>query len=243
MVEDHRGADALAQIGEIGPQRDRAGLGRGKLALQGRDRHDAVVRIADLRTRLVGLHLARALHQHAGDDLQAVGDAVLQFLHQHLLFADHIVLLLFDPARVGDVLDGDGDPRIGADIVEQMRVDDQLACVMAEPHQIHVIGRDRRVPRHGGAQQRAQLPPASLARAELGQGRAGDGARREIERRAKGAARGAHDELFIEQQQRRGRRHDQCQAEAGLGGMYDGRMKFHGRSPRAGDSRGESLSR
>jgi hypothetical protein len=43
------------------------------------------VGIVKMQTCFLGLNALRALHQDACDDLQAVGDPVLNFLKQHVL--------------------------------------------------------------------------------------------------------------------------------------------------------------
>jgi hypothetical protein len=73
------------------------------MLLQGGDGHHALVRVEQVSAGLVGLHLAGALHQNAGDDLQAVGDAVLELLQKHRLFPQHVVLEPLGDARVCDV--------------------------------------------------------------------------------------------------------------------------------------------
>ena len=101
------------KIGEIGAQRDVAERGGGQLPLHGGDRHHPVVGIAQMAARLFGADLAGALHQHAGDDLQAVGDPVLQLLQQDRLLAQQIVLELVADPGVGDVGDRQDQPDIG----------------------------------------------------------------------------------------------------------------------------------
>lgn len=55
----------------------------------------------------VGLHLTSALHQHAGDDLKAVCHPVLDFLQQHRLVANEIILEAGLGARIRHVGDGE----------------------------------------------------------------------------------------------------------------------------------------
>ena len=91
-IVDHRRAEALAQLSEIGAKRHVSRDGRREVALNGGDRHDPVVRIAKVSSGLLGLHLAGALHQHARDDLEAVGDPMLHLLQKDRLLAKEIVL-------------------------------------------------------------------------------------------------------------------------------------------------------
>jgi len=64
-----------------------------ELALNGGNRHDAVVGITEMSPGFIGLHLAGTLHQQACDDLEAVGDPVLDFLEKDGLLPDQIVFL------------------------------------------------------------------------------------------------------------------------------------------------------
>ncbi len=47
----------------------------------------------------LGLHGPRLEQKNAGDDLQAVGDAVLHLLQQHLLLPEQLVLFALGVAR------------------------------------------------------------------------------------------------------------------------------------------------
>src|SRR3546814_20741895 len=80
MIVDHRSTEAFAELGEIATQFDIAEPRCGELLLKGRDRHYAVVGVVEIASCLLGLHTPRALHEHAGDDLEAVGNAMLEFL-------------------------------------------------------------------------------------------------------------------------------------------------------------------
>ena len=55
------------------------------MLLHGGDGHDAAMRVLQMLARFFRRHGPRFQHQDAGDDLQAVDDAVLHFLQQHLL--------------------------------------------------------------------------------------------------------------------------------------------------------------
>lgn len=52
---------------------------------------------------LIGLHPPRTLHEDAGDNLETVGDPVLEFLEQDRLLAKQVVLELLADPRLGDV--------------------------------------------------------------------------------------------------------------------------------------------
>ena len=61
------------------------------MLLNGGDRHDAAMRVLQMLAGFLGGHGARLEHQDAGDDLQAVDDAVLHLRQQHFLLLQKIV--------------------------------------------------------------------------------------------------------------------------------------------------------
>ena len=123
-----------------------------------------------MAARLLGLDPPRALHQHAGDDLQAVGDAVLKLLQQDRLLAQQIVLELLADPRVGDVGHRDDQPDIvGVAIVELAGVDHQAPADLAAALQVHLIGVDLGGAGGGGPEQRAELRHVPLAVAQRGE--------------------------------------------------------------------------
>src|SRR3546814_13679363 len=101
MIVDHRSTEAFAELGEIATQFDIAEPRCGELLLKGRDRHYAVVGVVEMASCLLGLHPPRALHEHAGDDLAAVGNALLEFLEPDRLLAQKVILEFFADARFG----------------------------------------------------------------------------------------------------------------------------------------------
>ena len=74
------------QLCEIRRNFDRpGGLGCIELLLHGGDRHDALMRIFQMDTCLLRLHRTRLHQKDACDDLQAIGNPVLQLFEQHAL--------------------------------------------------------------------------------------------------------------------------------------------------------------
>ena len=76
--------------------------------------------ILEMQPRLRRLHGARFHQQDAGDDLQAVGDPVLEFLEQHPLLPQQLFLLALQSALRGDVLDAEQNGPVGAFLVEEL---------------------------------------------------------------------------------------------------------------------------
>lgn len=90
---DHRRGKALAQLNEIEAKRHISQSRRGEVTLNGGDRHDPVVRVPEVSPGLLGLNLAGAMHQHARNDLETVGNPMLHLLQKDCLLSNEIVFL------------------------------------------------------------------------------------------------------------------------------------------------------
>jgi len=205
MVPDHRGADADAQLVEIGLERHLAEPGEGQLLLQGGDRHDPAVGVGQGGAGLVGLGLAGALQDDAGDDLQTVGDAVLDLLQQDGLFTQQVVLQLLAGPGFGDVGDAQQQPDIlPVAIGKQSRVQKEGQGPRLAGLQFDLIGLDSRRAGQGGGQEGAQPGqlPFSVAQAEEG---LAHGARRvDLKGLEEGGAGGDDVQIAVQQHQGRG---------------------------------------
>ena len=175
--------------------------------MQGGDRHDPAVGIGQGGAGLVRLGLAGALQDDAGDDLQAVGDPVLDLLQQDRLFAQQVVLQLLAGPGFGDVRH----PQQQADrgtlaIGEQMGVQQQAADASeARALQIHFIGFDIGGTGQGGGQQGPQPGQVPLAFAEAQERLAHRARGVDLEAREEGGAGGDDIQVAVEQHQRRSR--------------------------------------
>src|SRR3546814_7389658 len=129
MIVDHRSTEAFAELGEIATQFDIAEPRCGELLLKGRDRHYAVVGVVEMASCLLGLHPPRALHEHAGDDLEAVGNAMLEFLEQDRLLAQQVILEFFADARFGHVGDGQRSEEHTSELQSLMRISYAVFCL------------------------------------------------------------------------------------------------------------------
>ena len=106
-VFGHRGCQGLAQSNEIRADFDPRAVARSQqLLLHGRYRHDPLPRVLEMQPRCLGLHRPRFERKDAGDDLQAVADAMLYLLEQRFLLLQQIAYLPLGVAAVGDVFDG-----------------------------------------------------------------------------------------------------------------------------------------
>ena len=106
-VLGHRGCKRLAQSNEIRADFDLRAVARSQqLLLYGRHRHNPLPRLLEMPPRFLGLHRSRFERQDAGNDLQAVGDAVLHLLQQRLFLLQQIGDLPFGGATAGNIFDG-----------------------------------------------------------------------------------------------------------------------------------------
>ncbi|MEJ1968356.1 MAG: hypothetical protein WDN03_06925 [Rhizomicrobium sp.] len=113
----HRIRQPGAQLLQIGTERTERDLaqhaGGRQLALHRGDQDQALVHVAQVHARLFRLDGAGLEQQDAGDDLQAVGDAVMRFLLQDVLLLGQLLLEMFGAAQVGHVLQSDQDGGFG----------------------------------------------------------------------------------------------------------------------------------
>ena len=78
------------------------------------------MRVFQLQPRFLRLDGSRLDQQDTGDDLQAVGDAVLHLLQQHVLFPQQFLDLPLDRAPRSDVLECQQDRTVGPFLVEDL---------------------------------------------------------------------------------------------------------------------------
>ena len=90
--------------------------------------------IPQMSTRLLGLHPAGALHQHACDDLKAVGDPVLHLLQMDRFLANVFVLFSGFGANERDVRYRQQEPDAErAAVIKFAGVQQQTSRLMALP--------------------------------------------------------------------------------------------------------------
>ena len=90
------------------------------MLLHGSDRQNALMRVLQLQPRLFRLDGSRLDEENTGDDLQAVGDAVLHLLQQHILFPQQLLHLPLDGAPVGNVLECQQYGAVGALLIKDL---------------------------------------------------------------------------------------------------------------------------
>ena len=140
---------------------------------------------------------------NAGDDLKAVGDAVLDLLHQDGLLPDKIVFQFRFGARVRDVGDGQQEPDMRrVAIVEDLRIDDQLSRPAVWPLEIDFVGLDPRASGSGRLQERGEVGHCPFAVSKRTERSAGNSRGIDFERPAERCARCNDPLVFGEEKQR-----------------------------------------
>ena len=121
-VINHRVLKAGAQLREIGTDFDAIAQPRRlELLLHGCYRRHPLVCIPQVLPRFLRLHGSRLEHENARDDLQAVGDAVLHLLKQHLLLPQQLILFALRVAPSGYVFDRQQEQgRVGVFLLEYL---------------------------------------------------------------------------------------------------------------------------
>jgi hypothetical protein len=78
-------------------------------------RHDALVRVLQMSARFERRHSAGFDEENAGDDLKAIGDAMLHLLQQQILLTHQLIALALQGLPIGHVLEGE--QNVGAVVV------------------------------------------------------------------------------------------------------------------------------
>jgi len=152
-VADHRRTQAFAKLNEIGAKRHLPQTGRSEMTLHGGDRHNPVVGIPKVSPSLLGLHLASTLQQYACNDLETVGDPMLDLLQKDRLFPNKIILLSRLGASESDVgyRQQQPDP-VRISIFELARVQQQASRFLTHLGKAEFIGLDLDAPGRGRLQ-------------------------------------------------------------------------------------------
>jgi hypothetical protein len=108
-------------------------------------------------TGFIRLDPARTLHEHAGDNLEAVGDPMLKLLQQDARLADEVVLDLLGHARSGHVGDRQKQTNtVRIAVVELVGVKHERGEALALPLQVHLIAVNLCSTRPGRPEQRIE---------------------------------------------------------------------------------------
>ena len=76
-----------------------------KLLLHGRYRHDSLMSVLKMQSRLFRLHRLRLEEKDASDNLQAVCNTMLDLLQQHFLLPQQLSYLTFGGTPIGDIFE------------------------------------------------------------------------------------------------------------------------------------------
>jgi hypothetical protein len=120
--------------------------------------------VAEMYPGFVRPGRAGALQQHAGNDLETVGDAMLQLLQQNGLLAYQVVLLPITETPLSHVRDRQYNAHVlGIGIAQLVGAQHELAGLEAGPLEVHFVARNLGRPRGGGLQQGRELRHIPLA--------------------------------------------------------------------------------
>lgn len=90
--------------------------------------------VVEMSTRFLRLNPPCAMHQNACNDLETVGDPVLNFLQQDGLVAGQVVFQSRLCARIGHVRHGHEKANMfDVTIIKRLCIDDQLPCAAVRP--------------------------------------------------------------------------------------------------------------
>ncbi len=171
--------------------------------------------VVEMSASLVGLRPSRILHQKAGDNLEAVGDPVPNFLQQHTVLTQGVFQLRRVGPGIGDVGSSYQDARLlEVQIVQSLGLDEQAAGWSPANLKIHLAGDGRSLARRRGGQQAAQLRDVPFADSQLKKRPSRQVIGPGFEGLAERQAGGDDHELSVEKQERRRRGGDNRQGQA-----------------------------
>ena len=222
-IGNHRGAKAFAQLCEIAAKLHLSRLRSRELLLNRGDRHDPGMGVLEVPAHFLRLNPSGALHEHAGNDLQAVRDPVLNLLQQDGLLPHEVVPLARLGAGIGHIADGHeqaGSARIA--ILKPPHIDDQTPGALARAHKVDLIGVDAGAARRNHPEERCQRGHTPFPLPQCAQPSAGNGGWIDLEGSAKGCAGRDQGLVRIQEQERLvGRDHDSNRARGlEMGGRF-----------------------
>src|SRR6185369_12080867 len=155
-LQDHRGGNAAAKVLQVSSQGYAVCPRCAELALQFGDCHDALVRIVQVYPGFVRLNLAGAEHQDARDNLQAIGNPMLQFLQQHLLFLNQIIFLPRCNPSLGHIVDGEEQPCLWLIAIREPLSVQHEMLQLAIAYEVEFVGIYLSLAGHCGGKQQPQ---------------------------------------------------------------------------------------
>ena len=104
------------------------------------DGHHALMRIEEMASGLIGLHLACILHEHARDNLKAVRDTMLKFPKQDRSLLQHVVFESGGYARTGDIgYRHQKQDILLVTVIELLGIENQTAVFAPRPAKVDLI--------------------------------------------------------------------------------------------------------
>ena len=173
------------------------------MLLHGGHRQHAPVRVLQLQARFLRLHGARLDEKDAGDDLQAVGDAMLHLLQQQVFFLHQLLHLPFHLAPASDVLERQQNGGVRSRLVEHLaRIQQHVAPSDRRKDAVDLIALDRRTIRRDLFQHGLQLRQIPLAAVDFPEQAPDHVLTHEPEGLIEGAAGGDDAQILVEHQER-----------------------------------------
>ena len=173
------------------------------MLLHGGDRQNALMRVLQLQPRLLRLDGSRLDEKDAGDDLQAVGDAVLHLLQQHLLFPHQLFEPPLDATAVSNILERQQDGAVGALFVKYLaNVQQHDAPADHRKFAIDFVSFDRFLILRDRLQKIAQLGDIPLAAVDIEQHLAAEILTGELEGLVERPAGGGDALILVEHEER-----------------------------------------
>ena len=174
-----------------------------KLLLHRGDGHDAAMGILQMHPRLFRQDRSRLQQQDAGDDLQAVGDAMLHFLQQDFLLPQQLFHRALGRPLFRDVLDRQQDEAADLVLLKHGAGIEQHGAP-SQPGEVafDLVGLHHRILRQDALQQQAQLGNVPLAVRQRIDARALNVLPFELEDRVERPAGGDDLQILVENEQR-----------------------------------------
>ena len=212
--------------------------------MKGGDRKDPSMGVEKLGSRLFRLYIARRLRKHAGNCPQAAGDPIGMLLAQHRLFKRQVLFQLFGDMRIGGIANREAEQRFAcAGILQSPRVKKQMPGRPALAHDVEFVIRDLGEAASGGFQQRKELRHVPIPASQFGKPVSHGAALIKAKGLAERGAGRNHDEVIIQQQERRCGEIDKRESKIVRDRPIGRRLDSHGFLPKFVELHSPSLSR
>ena len=199
---NHRCAEALAELNEVGAKFDLPQPRRCKMLLHSGDGHEPAVRILEMPAGFVRLNLAGALQQDARDDLETVCDTMLHFLQKDGLLAKQVVLELVACPGLGYVRNREQHAwAVFVVVVEFARIHNEEPWLLSVAIEVELVCLHLCYPGSRPFEQRTELWNVPFAVPQSGEAASRDASRVDLKGPAERSACGDDFQISIEEHQ------------------------------------------